>query len=364
MTSIVSDAPSSKVIVGVDTHKHIHVAVAINQHGTLLGDRAVSADSGGYAQLEAWAQELGRVDRFGIEGTGSYGAGLTSYLRRCGHRVVEVNRGDRRSRRSNGKSDAIDAEAAARSVLAGTSTAVPKTADGLVEMIRQVKVARDTARKGRTSAIITLKAMIVNAPAELRESLDGLTNRALINRCARYRVSAMNSPTASAKHSPKSVSTPLAPPRHRGALPRRRPRRPHHPGIADTTKRIRHRSRLRSGDPHRVRRQPRADPLRSRIRETLRHLPHTCLIRANQPTSPLPRRAPTSQRSPLPSRHRTNAIPPTHHRLRRSPHHRRPHKKRHHPLPQTIPRPRGLPTRHGRPPNPTTHRPHPLNHNI
>ena len=166
----------------------------------------MSADSGGYAQLEAWAQELGRVDRFGIEGTGSYGAGLTSYLRRCGHRVVEVNRGDRRSRRSLGKSDAIDAEAAARSVLAGTSTAVPKTADGLVEMIRQVKVARDTARKGRTSAIITLKTLIVNAPAELRESLDGLTNRALINRCARFRVSAMNSPTASAKHSLKALA--------------------------------------------------------------------------------------------------------------------------------------------------------------
>ena len=69
-----------------------------------------------------------------------------------------MNRGDRRSRRSNGKSDAIDAEAAARSVFAGTSTAIPKTADGLVEMIRQVKVARDTARKGRTSAIITLRA--------------------------------------------------------------------------------------------------------------------------------------------------------------------------------------------------------------
>jgi len=206
MTSIVSDASVSKVIVGVDTHKHIHVAVAINEHGARLGDRAVSADRGGYAQLEAWAQEHGRVDRFGIEGTGSYGAGLTSYLRRCGHRVVEVNRGDRRSRRSNGKSDAIDAEAAARSVLAGTSTAIPKTADGLAEMIRQVKVARDTARKGRTSAIITLKTLIVNAPAELRESLDGLTNRALINRCARFRVSAMNSPTASAKHSLKALA--------------------------------------------------------------------------------------------------------------------------------------------------------------
>ena len=63
----------------------------------------------------------------------------------------------------------------------------------------------------------------------------------------------------------------------------------------------------------------------------------------------------------LPSRHRTNAFPPTHHRLRRSPHHRRPHQKRHHPLPQTVPRPRGLPASHGRPPNPTTHRPRRLN---
>ncbi|WP_420613499.1 IS110 family transposase [Candidatus Spongiisocius sp.] len=93
MASIVSDAASSKVIVGVDTHKHIHVAVAINQHGTRLGDRAVSADSGGYAQLEAWAQELGQLDRFGVEGTGSYGAGLSGYLRRCGHRVVEQTPG-------------------------------------------------------------------------------------------------------------------------------------------------------------------------------------------------------------------------------------------------------------------------------
>jgi len=206
MTSIVSDASLGKVIVGVDTHKHIHVAVAINQHGVRLGDRAVSADRGGYAQLEAWAQQMGRVDRFGIEGTGSYGAGLTSYLRRGGYRVVEVSRGDRRSRRSNGKSDAIDAEAAARSVLAGTATTIPKTADGLVEMIRQVKIARDTARKGRTTAIITLKSVIVNAPAELRESLDGLSNKTLIIRCARFRVPAINTPTASAKHSLKALA--------------------------------------------------------------------------------------------------------------------------------------------------------------
>ena len=156
MTSIPPDVERRKVIVGVDTHKHIHVAVAIDQHGARLGDLAVSADTGGYTQLEQWARALGRIDRFGIEGTGSYGAGLTSFLRRCGHRIVECNRADRRARRQNGKSDTVDAEAAARSVLGGTSAIVPKTGDGQVEMIRQIKIARDTARKGRTSAIITL----------------------------------------------------------------------------------------------------------------------------------------------------------------------------------------------------------------
>lgn len=206
MSSISSDAPPRKVIVGVDTHKHIHVAVAIDQHGARLGDLSVSADSGGYAQLEAWAQALGRVERFGIEGTGSYGAGLTSYLRRCGHRIIEVNRGDRRSRRQNGKSDTLDAEAAARSVLAGTSTATPKSADGLAEMIRQIKIARDTARKGRTSAIITLKTIVVNAPAELRESLNGLPDKALINRCAGYRVKILDSTTTSAKHALRALA--------------------------------------------------------------------------------------------------------------------------------------------------------------
>ena len=120
---------------------------------------------------------FGKVDSFGIEGTGSYGTGLTSFLRRCGHRIIEVNRGDRRTRRQNGKSDTLDAETAARSVLSGTATSVPKSADGLAEMIRQIKIARDTARKGRTSAIITLKQIIVNAPAELRETFDGLGDR-------------------------------------------------------------------------------------------------------------------------------------------------------------------------------------------
>ena len=94
---------------------------------------------------------------------------------------------------------------------------------------------------------------------------------------------------------------------------------------------------------------------------TLRHLPHTCLVRTDKPAPALPRRAPPSQRGALSTSHRSHAPPPTHHRLRRPPHHRRPHQKRHHPLPQTVLGPRGLPTRHDRPPNPTTHGLRPLN---
>ena len=102
MTSIPPEPERRRIIVGVDTHKHVHVAVAIDQHGARLGDLSIAADTGGYTQLEHWARSMGRIDRFGIEGTGSYGAGVASFLRRCGHRVVEVNidsleaRGERR----------------------------------------------------------------------------------------------------------------------------------------------------------------------------------------------------------------------------------------------------------------------------
>jgi hypothetical protein len=119
---------------------------------------------------------------------------------------VEVNRGDRRARRTNGKSDTVDAEAAARSVLAGNSTAVPKTADGHSEMIRQVKVARDTAVKARTSAMISLKQIIVNAPAELREQIEPLADKALIDRCAALRPGAITDTTSSVKHTARALA--------------------------------------------------------------------------------------------------------------------------------------------------------------
>ncbi len=173
-----------KVIVGVDTHKHVHVAVAIDTWGIRLGDRSCAADSDGYQQLITWAERHGRVAAFGIEGTGSCGAGLARAVRRAGHQVLEVNRGDRRTRRIAGKSDPVDAETAARSVLAGQSTAIPKTADGAVEMMRHLKVARRTAVKARTSAMITLKQIVVTAPPELRETLHPLADQASSNDAA------------------------------------------------------------------------------------------------------------------------------------------------------------------------------------
>ena len=118
---------------------YVHVAVAIDDLGAILENRSFAADSGGYTQLLDWAASLGGKLTFAIEGTGSYGAGLTSAVRRRDIGVIEVVRTDRRDRRLRGKSDTIDAENAARAVLAGHATAVPKTADGAV--IRQVKVA-------------------------------------------------------------------------------------------------------------------------------------------------------------------------------------------------------------------------------
>ncbi len=135
MTSIALER--TDVIVGVDTHKDQHVAVTLDGLGGRRAELFVAATNDGYAQLLAWADTQGRVAAFGVEGTGSYGAGLASFLRRNGAKVIEVNRPSQKAeRRANGKSDTLDAEHAAREVLAGTSTAVPKTADGAIEAIR------------------------------------------------------------------------------------------------------------------------------------------------------------------------------------------------------------------------------------
>ena len=138
------------VTVGVDTHSDIHVAVALDQLGRRLGTMTIPTTPQGYQRLEAWAQEFGSLEAFGIEGTGSWGAGLVRHLREHGHRLVEVNRPDGGIRHRQGKNDPLDAKAAARAVLAGTATAQPKAGEGVVEMIRSLQVVRRSAQKARS----------------------------------------------------------------------------------------------------------------------------------------------------------------------------------------------------------------------
>lgn len=186
--------------IGVDTHKDVHVAVAVDQLGVRVEELHVPTTTVGYTQLEEWATGLGAVQVFGVEGTGSYGAALARFLCERRHRIVEVNRPDRATRHRLGKSDPIDAEMAARSVLAGVATGTPKNGDGTVEMIRMLKMAKDSGVKARTQAINQIKALLVTAPAELREALHALPVGQLLDRCAGLRPGELNSPTAVAKH--------------------------------------------------------------------------------------------------------------------------------------------------------------------
>ena len=172
---------------GIDTHADTHTVAALDQLGRLLGHATFPATSTGYAELMCWLQGHGQITAVGIEGTGSYGAGLARYLTGQGVKLVEVDRPDRRARRKHGKSDPADAIAAARAVQAGTATGTPKSHDGVVESIRALRVARSGAIKARTAAINALRQTLITAPAELREQLTCPGQAALITTCARLR---------------------------------------------------------------------------------------------------------------------------------------------------------------------------------
>jgi transposase len=175
------------VTAGVDTHGDTHHAAVVDPVGRHLGDREFPATPSGYRRLVAWLMAAGDVQRVGVEGTGTYGAALTRLLRQRGLDVVEVDRPDRKLRRQKGKSDPTDAYAAALAALSGRATATPKARNGAVESIRALRVVRRSAVKARTQSINQLRALLVTAPAELREQLRGLGAAALIRSCTRLR---------------------------------------------------------------------------------------------------------------------------------------------------------------------------------
>ncbi|WP_329585776.1 IS110 family transposase [Streptomyces sp. NBC_01362] len=176
-----------EVIGGIDTHTDLHQAAVIDTIGRHLATEAFPTTPTGYRDLLEWLHSHGQVLVVGTEGTGSFGAELSRYLHANQITVIEVDRPDRRARRAAGKSDPIDAYAAATAVLAGRATGTPKHRDGAVEAIRGLRVVRASAVKARTQTINQIKSLIITAPAAVREALRSLTTTELVRRLAASR---------------------------------------------------------------------------------------------------------------------------------------------------------------------------------
>ena len=168
MTIVESTRP---ITGGVDTHADVHVAAAVDTNGGVLGVESFATTPAGYRGLCSWLQRLGTVDRVGVEGTGAYGAGLARHLRGQGLVVIEVDRPNRQERRRNGKSDELDAIEAARAALSGRASGIAKSADGDVEAIRVLLVARRSGRNVRIKYLNQIRHLGFTAPDELRERL-------------------------------------------------------------------------------------------------------------------------------------------------------------------------------------------------
>ncbi|MFI0454623.1 IS110 family transposase, partial [Actinomadura sp. 6N118] len=185
MTSITSHGDGAGEITGgVDTHADTHTVAAVDGAGRVLGTAQFPATAAGYAALLAWLHSCGVLRLVGVEGTGAYGAGLARHLYHQGVAMVEIDRPDRRTRRRQGKSDPIDAVAAARAALARQQTGVPKQRDGQVEALRNLRVARRSAIERRADAQRQIKTLVVTAPEVLRAQLRGLAAARLIAVCA------------------------------------------------------------------------------------------------------------------------------------------------------------------------------------
>jgi transposase len=177
------------VIGGVDTHGDVHVAALVDSTGRILGTASFPTTLAGYRRLLSWMRRHGVVVRVGVEGTGSWGAGLARYLTGEEIEVVEVDRPNRQLRRLRGKSDPVDAEAAARAALNGEAKGTPKARTGPVEAIRALRVARRSAMKARTQALAQIRALITTGPEELRAQLRALSTADVVTMAARYRPS-------------------------------------------------------------------------------------------------------------------------------------------------------------------------------
>ena len=167
------------ILGGVDTHADVHVAAAVDAQGGVLGVESFPSTRSGFVALHAWLVGFGSLDRVGVEGTGAYGAGLARYLRGRDLQVIEVDRANRQLRRRAGKSDTIDAIEAARAVLSGRASGLSKSADGNVEAIRALLIAKRSGRETRIRCLNQIRHLGFTAPDTLRERLRGVPRKRL-----------------------------------------------------------------------------------------------------------------------------------------------------------------------------------------
>lgn len=197
-----------EVTAGIDTHQDTHTAAVVDSAGRLLGHRQFMATRRGYSELLGWLRSFGLLLVVGIEGTGAYGAGLARHLHDEHVPMLEIDRPDRKTRRAAGKSDPIDAEAAARAALARVQTGVPKVRTGRVEALRNLRVARRSAVDQRADCMRRIKTLIVTAPDDVRVRVRGLAKQDLLNTCASLRpdTSRVDEPGQAAKVALRSLA--------------------------------------------------------------------------------------------------------------------------------------------------------------
>jgi len=176
-----------EVTGGVDTHADVHVGAAIDSNGGVLGVESFPADETGYGDLLDWLVGFGELVRVGVEGTGSWGVGLTRFLTDHDSMVLEVDRPNRQTRRKKGKSDPTDAVSAARAALSGTATTTPKSRDGAVEEMRVLLVSRRSARQQRIQTLNQLRHLVFTAPEPIRIRFKDRYKTGLVTEAANMR---------------------------------------------------------------------------------------------------------------------------------------------------------------------------------
>ena len=206
MTTLAQSGEPRRVLGGVDTHKDVHVAAVIDDVGRILATASFPTTRHGYRQLFVWLGSFGEVVAVGVEGCGSWGAGLARSLTARGVRVVEVNRPNRQNRRRRGKSDTVDAEAAARAVLAGDATVTPKSGTAPIEALRQLRVARGGAMKARTTAANQLHSLIDTAPDQVRAQLRDLSFKQKVALAGSWRPRNATTPEGASRYALCSVA--------------------------------------------------------------------------------------------------------------------------------------------------------------